>query len=170
MNTYERATFALDELGKWQGVHNPETRWNGFACPLFTLDTCREIATVVNDELAHSDEFVKFDGDRVFTVYVGNGEEEVEEVLPIVVKGVPMFPLGSHGWVWDCVEFDCPVCETMAHEWDTDGCSCWWCPSCKVTNPQLNSCECGQSRCYDCGAIGDNHARNCFVAHRNEYK
>lgn len=104
MNTYERATFALDDLGEWQGVHNPETRWNGFACPLFTLETCREIATVVNDELVHSDEFVKFDDDRIFTVYVGNGDEEVNEVLPVMVNGVPMFPLGSHGWVWDTTE------------------------------------------------------------------
>jgi hypothetical protein len=44
-------------------------------------------------------------------------------------------------------EFDCPVCETYDYQWNDGGCSCWWCPSCKVTNPaHLTACECGRAK------------------------
>lgn len=44
-------------------------------------------------------------------------------------------------------EYDCPICETMAEEWNSDGCECWWCPSCKVTNhTETTHCECGKEK------------------------
>lgn len=51
--------------------------------------------------------------------------------------------------------YDCPVCETMAHEWNAEGCKCWYCPKCMVTNhPQTTQCECGQfqAACKDAGS------------------
>lgn len=43
---------------------------------------------------------------------------------------------------------DCEVCETNAEEWGADGCSCWWCPSCKATNPAEGSaCRVCGGRC-----------------------
>jgi hypothetical protein len=43
------------------------------------------------------------------------------------------------------IEWDCPVCETWDYQWDGDGCSCWWCASCKATNPH------GELACKWCG-------------------
>lgn len=43
------------------------------------------------------------------------------------------------------IEWDCPVCETWDYQWDENGCSCWWCVSCKATNPR------GELACKWCG-------------------
>lgn len=50
------------------------------------------------------------------------------------------------------IEWDCPVCETMAIDWGGNGCSCWLC-TCNTTNPEWdNECShCGRSVCTDCG-------------------
>lgn len=43
--------------------------------------------------------------------------------------------------------YDCPVCKTMANEWDAEGCKCWYCPTCQVTNhPNSTTCECKPQR------------------------
>jgi hypothetical protein len=104
MNTnYVCDSFVLDELGEWQGVHIPSERWNGWACPWFTLDVCREIAEVIN-ALPDNEEKIVVTDSQVFSVYVGNGEEEKTEVEPSYIAGALFFPLGSWGWVWEVAE------------------------------------------------------------------
>lgn len=125
MKTYERATFALEEFGHWEGVHIPSEKWNGFACPLFTLDTCKSIAELVN-ALPANDEVIEVTNEKVISIYLGNGEREVEEVLPVFVDGVAMFPLGAGGWVWDVVTFTpCLECGVV-----TDGRTYEFCVVC----------------------------------------
>lgn len=100
-SNYVCESFALDDLGEWQGVHIPTERWNGFACPMFTLDTCREIAEVINALEGNCERVDVTDDGRVFTVWLdGDNGEEPREVEPLRVAGADFFPLGSHGWVW----------------------------------------------------------------------
>lgn len=101
-------SFTLDELGEWQGVHIPSERWNGWACPWFTLETCREIAEVIN-ALPDNEEKIVVTESQVFSVYIGNGEEEVTEVEPSIIAGAEFFPLGSWGWVWEVAQ-ECYGC------------------------------------------------------------
>jgi hypothetical protein len=99
MSRYVVESFVLDDLGEFDGVHIPSERWNGFACPLFTLDTCREIAEVIN-ALPYGEEIIRVTDSQVFSIYTGNGEEEILEIEPLSIAGADFFPLGSHGWVW----------------------------------------------------------------------
>jgi hypothetical protein len=116
MNTeYVGATFALDDLGKWRGVHNPAIRWNGWACPLFTLDTCREIAEVIN-ALPDNEEKIFVTDSQVFSIYIGNGEEETGEYEPVTIDGVNFFALGAMGWVWDNEQEGCESCAILDNE------------------------------------------------------
>jgi hypothetical protein len=101
MTTYTADTFQLDDLGEWQGIHNPSIRWNGWACPLFTLDTCREIAFHIN-ELCSEEEIIVTES-QVFDTYTDGDDKETHELHPIEINGINYYPLGSHGWVWDSV-------------------------------------------------------------------
>lgn len=102
-SNYVCETFALGDLGEWQGIHIPNETWNGFSCPMFTLDTCREIAAVVNAIDDNCERIDISDEGRVFSVWMdgdhGHGEE-AEEVEPIRVAGADFFPLGAFGWTW----------------------------------------------------------------------
>jgi hypothetical protein len=109
MTEYVGAMFALDELGLWQGVHNPSTGWNGWACPLFTLDVCRDIAEVIN-ALPDNCEVIKVTDSEVFSIYTDGDEVDTHEYEPVTIDGVNFYPLGSMGWVWEVTEQKCYGC------------------------------------------------------------
>lgn len=44
---YQRATFSLSGEGCFEGWHNPEYTWNGFAVPCFAMNEVEDIATLV---------------------------------------------------------------------------------------------------------------------------
>lgn len=96
-------SFVLDDLGEWQGIYNPEESWNGFACPLFTLEICREIADVINALPDNCERIDITDDGRVFSVWLDGDDRGVTEIEPYRVAGADFFPLGSHGWVWESV-------------------------------------------------------------------
>jgi hypothetical protein len=112
---YIGAVFALDELGNWRGVHNPATRWNGWACPLFTLDVCRDIAEVLN-ALPDNCEVIKVTDSQVFSIYTDGDEIDMQEYEPVTIDGVNFYPLGSMGWVWDDVQEHCESCAMLDNE------------------------------------------------------
>ena len=91
-------TFRIDggEYG-WVGLHNPDFRWNGWACPSFTYETMQAIGawidSCVGDDPDAGRLIVK-DG-RVWESHEG----EVWEILPTVIDGVDYF--ATDGWVWD---------------------------------------------------------------------
>lgn len=134
---YVYESFALGDLGEWVGLHDPRVRWNGFACPLFALDTCRQIAEVVNALPDNCERIDITDDGRVFSVWLeGDDGEEASEVLPVCIGGVDWFPLGSHGWVWcDCVSDDelSGVCTRCGEQ------SCGVCDEC---DEPMCACDC----------------------------
>jgi hypothetical protein len=166
MNTeYVGAMFALDELGLWHGVHNPSTRWNGWACPLFTLETCREIAEVIN-ALPDNEERIVVTDSQVFSVFIGNGEEETGEYEPVTIDGVNFFALGAMGWVWDVEEKRCASCLIMGELNDNELCF-----ACVPDDGEYSE------PCDECGAVMTWHgdtwthentatAGDCYTAHR----
>jgi ribosomal protein L40E len=117
-----------------------------------------------------------------FTYFDGDGHD-LHELQIVTDRDGQRVDFGDLGWVWSEVNvWDCPVCETMADEWGADGCSCWWCRSCKATNPEGdNQCRsCHTSFCIDCACViqwreelqgwdGD-HVAGCFMAYRNEWQ
>lgn len=81
------------------GVHNPKERWNGWACPRFTLDAVRELAAwLAVQDPADGYDTVSVDGDRVtVTTYDG----ETYDVRP---HDDGLYGVGAYAWVWHEVE------------------------------------------------------------------
>lgn len=86
---------------KVAGVHDPAVRWNGWACPRFTLDAVRDLAAwLAVQDPADGYDTVTVDGDRV-TVTVTAYPEEPHEVP---ADGDGLYPVGAFGWCWSEVE------------------------------------------------------------------
>ena len=89
---------------KVAGVHDPSVRWNGWACPRFTLDAVRDLAAwlAVQDPDDGYDT-VSVDGDRVtVTTYDG----ETYDVRP---HDDGLYGVGAYAWVWSEVDDDTPA-------------------------------------------------------------
>jgi hypothetical protein len=77
-----KATFTLDGEGSFVGYHDPDVRWNGWACPFFPIESVREIAALTAQMAAEfpAEDFdvIEVDDDgRVF--YVSRECGRVEE-------------------------------------------------------------------------------------------
>ena len=84
------------------GFHDPATRWNGWACPWFPIESVEIIAAWINTQ---GTERLTVDSDGVWVL----DTEELDEVTPdprgwrvdrIVHDGVELFGVGCGGWVW----------------------------------------------------------------------
>lgn len=95
----EEQTFA--------GYDRPGHQWNGFACPLFPLETVRKIAALTqywDSEMPGGYvEVISVDADG--NVWNTCGDIKVQEV-PHETEHGPLFSIGSYGWTWDRVEGD----------------------------------------------------------------
>lgn len=94
--------FSVDDGTEFWGYHIPSQRWNGFACPSFPLAEVVRIAELVNGWIDEGDscERIVVDGQRVWSVWQDGDEYDKQEIVPHVVDGVKVYPVGSHGWVW----------------------------------------------------------------------
>jgi hypothetical protein len=100
-----KATFTIDGCVFVDGIHDPQEKWNGWACPLFPIDSVRIIAEWVDslgvqgaEDFGGEVPFVD-DAGRVFWV---NGDE-ARQVLPVDVDGAEYFDMWN-GWIWSTVE------------------------------------------------------------------
>ena len=101
-------TFTLgNEDDNFKGWHDPTVRWNGFACPLFTLATVREIKVLLDKwaaEMPYEDsETIEIDDDgKVFMVneYDGPAEEHPVKRDDPSLPDEPLYAIGSFGWTW----------------------------------------------------------------------
>lgn len=93
--------FDLASQGRFKGYDRPDLRWNGWRCPLFPLDTVREIAALTSQwdaEYPDAVEVISIDQDgRVWNTFDGNRVEET----PTQTEHGPMYSIGSFGWCWD---------------------------------------------------------------------
>jgi hypothetical protein len=82
------------------GFHNPAIRWNGWACPSFTLDAVRTLA----EWLAGQDPYDGYDTVTVRdggSVAVTTFDGEVYDVTP---DDDGLYGVGAYAWVWSEVE------------------------------------------------------------------
>jgi len=86
---------------RYEGYHDPEIRWNGFATPEFTKD----VATKILEEAKYK---YRFDGENLFATFE---EEDGEQEIPVLKrtidgKKVNMYGVGSFEWVWEVANTD----------------------------------------------------------------
>lgn len=85
---------------KVAGVHDPSVRWNGWACPRFTLETVRDLAAWID---AQGDD----DYERVIVtdngrVFMTKDDEGWTSEVPADADG--LYGVGAYAWVWSEVE------------------------------------------------------------------
>ena len=101
-----KGLFTLNGNTHYWGYHDPDTSWNGFACPYFTKD----VAVAILKELSREGYYdYTVEGDQLH-LYLH--EEQSEVVVPIEYKGLTLYPLGYKGWTWSAVE---PINATIYH-------------------------------------------------------
>lgn len=86
----------IDEGTGYVGWHNPNFRWNGWACPYFTFETCQQLSEWVNAGAKDDpslERFYAIDG-KVWHELDG----ERYDCPTRVVDGVTLF--APDGWVW----------------------------------------------------------------------
>ena len=105
----------IDEWLEVPCYADPADRWNGWACPWFTLDAVRAIAEKYNAAADPDDgEFVQItdgtDPNRPEIVLVSRDDDgENREVLDAIDSewGL-LWPVGAYGWTW-LLRSDYPV-------------------------------------------------------------
>ena len=109
VNIMEKAIFTIEGGMYVEGIHDPRNRWNGWATPIFPIESVQVIATFLDDNLADFREggiVVVVDGVPHWKeLDDSDGEVMLYPILPQVVDGVEHFEVGAGGWVWDDVEF-----------------------------------------------------------------
>mgnify|MGYP003139636141 CR=1 FL=1 len=102
--TCVKDTFTLggDDSDLFSGWHDPSQRWNGFATPMFDLQTVRKIASLI-DRWAKEAPDVDMclveidDAGQVF--YVSDWGRDV--IRPVVMlDGEPLWEIGMGAWTW----------------------------------------------------------------------
>lgn len=103
----DKAIFTIDGGLYVEGMHIPSNRWNGWAKPIFPLESVQVIATFLDDNLADFREggiVVMVDGVPHWKeLDESDGEVMLYPILPQVVNGTEYFEVGAGGWVWDDV-------------------------------------------------------------------
>lgn len=96
---------------KVSGVHDPSQRWNGWACPSFSLEAVQGLAAWIDAQPAEMQlERIKVEDGRVFygCPFDAEGRVIVDIAawrwteLPADEQG--LYPVGAWGWTWSEVE------------------------------------------------------------------
>ena len=98
---WRKAKFSIDDGPEFEGYHWGQ-RWNGWACPQFTIEVMREIA-----EWTNKDDWtaITIDDNGTVTITVDEDFPEVDEGDERARNGIPTMRLyGFSGWCWDAVE------------------------------------------------------------------
>lgn len=82
-------------------------RWNGWACPVFPIASVLAIRTAFgmdgsSDDAPLSEETFTVDSTGPVPVVTmsGDGWDAPEVLAPVILEGVPYWPIGTGGWVW----------------------------------------------------------------------
>jgi len=95
---WRKAKFSIDDGPEFEGYHWGQ-RWNGWACPQFTIEVMREIA-----EWTNKDDWtaITIDDNGTVTITVDEDFPEVDEGDERERNGIPTMRLyGFSGWCWD---------------------------------------------------------------------
>ena len=94
-----RDRFTFDGESFVDGWHDPSVRWNGFACPLFDVAGVRAIADMIAS-FPGSEDFTTVTINEWGTVFYESPDGDEYVCDPVIVDGAELYPVGSHGWVW----------------------------------------------------------------------
>lgn len=94
-----------DGYSQFEGVTFGQL-WNGWECPLFTLDVVKSILDGIGSEAEAKEcsfsfyEFDSFYKVIIERVYWDNKIEAIETSKPILIDGVYYYSIGSYNWTW----------------------------------------------------------------------
>ena len=132
-----KATFTLDGEGSFVGYHEPDVRWNGWACPFFPIESVREIAALTAQMAAEMPEedfdVIEVDDDgRVFYTSRECGRVEERPCFEQAHRGQALYAIGAGGWCWsEKVANPGEDCGTYVPEGEHCGSDNeWLCPDC----------------------------------------
>lgn len=105
--TYFESDVCIDDFGPFPALVNEQMRWNGWALPIFTLDTVRDIARTLTEHstgLAFEESnWVIVDDDGVWEGCGAYADEYADprgtKVAPIRRYDMDWYPIGD-GWCW----------------------------------------------------------------------
>ncbi len=94
------AVFAIDAFdGYFHGITAGQC-WNGFACPLFTIEEGKRLAAINNatDFCGRLEYDEKTD---TFLHYDYDNEDQGPQGYPVtLIDGQKFYPIGAFGWTW----------------------------------------------------------------------
>ena len=107
----KKAIFTIDGNFFVDGIHNPEFRWNGWACPLLPLESVKVLDAFFSS--LSGEDHADFLQGGIVTVTDGvphwvenplEGLMEVSSITPTVINGIDYYDIGSCGWCWNDVD------------------------------------------------------------------
>lgn len=115
----KKSLFNIDGMPFYEGYTNGN-HWNGWACPMFTKETCESICKCINDvganiQKAFYDEHL----DCFFVTDINNVEADNPEGIQEQAEGrdvqtengiLHLYSFGAYNWIWDDAKerFDTP--------------------------------------------------------------
>lgn len=103
----DKAIFTIDGDLYIEGLHIPSNRWNGWAKPIFPLESVQVVSTWLDDNYSDFREagiVVMIDGVPHWKELDESDNETIlYPIAPQVIDGVEYFEVGAGGWVWDDV-------------------------------------------------------------------
>lgn len=98
-------TFTLAGEGNFVGI-NQNAEWNGWACPLFTIDVVKQIADLVAEQNGDEieDRLTVHDDGTVTYFYAEDGETETMPTTTI--DGVTYYSVMNFSWCWEVAPSD----------------------------------------------------------------
>jgi hypothetical protein len=103
--------FIDDVLGPFDCITNPNSRWNGWAMPWFSLEVVRKIKEAIEEDsrLAEADYHVLTieDGEvPAVWLWCESYKEEYEDKRgdrydPLLTDGGPFYGIGAGSWTWN---------------------------------------------------------------------
>ena len=99
----KKSYFSIDICDEYyEGYHNPNFRWNGWAVPYFT----KEVADIIKNNMSSDDLEITYDKEKDQYVAIFNNNIEEKEVYEKEIIDMPegkieVYPIGAGSWIWD---------------------------------------------------------------------
>jgi len=101
--TWRKAKFTIGGDREFEGYHWGH-RWNGWACPMFTLEVAREIAEwmEMRIEIDAQNRVIITDENCTDEPDVNEGDKRARNGIPTMT----LYGIGACGWCWDVTELE----------------------------------------------------------------
>jgi len=100
---WRKAMFSLNDGPDFEGYHWGH-RWNGWACPMFTLEVAHEIAEwmEMRIEIDAQNRVIITDENCTDEPDVNEGDKRARNGIPTMT----LYGIGACGWCWDVTELE----------------------------------------------------------------